>query len=206
MISSSVLQAYTGSTDTTALAQIEAGVVGWLERWIPRHLGVSATLTEIHSGPSRRHAQISGRFEGNRLSTIYLSEEIAEGSLVSVKERTSPTASWVDIPNPADLTDYEIRTSAPAKTTGNELVRLSTTFPGGNDNLQIAYTHGYAEDAAPDDVTLLVLQAVKGMITAQETGPFSSASADGTSYTMASVENLPGVDRRLLASLRRPSW
>lgn len=206
MLSSSVLQAYTGSTDTVALGQIEAGVVAWLQTWIPRYLGTATTLTEIHSGPQRQNALLTGRGVGERLRTLWLSEDIASGSLVSVEERTSPTADWADLPNPADLTDYEIRPLTPSAAAGRKLVRLSADFPAGASNIRVKFTHGYAEDAAPDDVTLAALQIVKALVDNKTTGNHLEETADKGGVKYAAAMRLPGVDQGLVNSLRRPRY
>lgn len=206
MISSSVLETYTGSSDATTLTQLEAGAVAWLQKWIPRYLGTSTTLTEIHDGPRRLPGRLSGRAASERTRTLILAESIASGSLTSVEERTSHDADWTDLPSPADLTDYEIRADEPSVATGRRLVRLSSGFPAGLANLRVKYTHGYAEDAGPDDVTLAILQIVNGMLLEKDAGNIEREEEGGAEVTYASVAGLPGVNSALLASLRRPSY
>lgn len=206
MISSSVLETYTGSSDTTTLTQLEAGTVAWLQGWIPRYLGTSTTLTEVLDGPRRFRPRLTGRHEAERLHTLWLSESIASGSLVSVEERETYTDDWTDLPNPADLTEYEIRTDTPYGTTGRQLIRKPQPWPHGHANLRIKYTHGYAEDSGPDDVTLAILQIVKGMLDVKEIGLLEGEEEGGVDIEYHQVLGLPGVDGNLLASLRRPGY
>lgn len=205
-MSAAILATYTGSSDSTLLAQLSAGCIAWLERWIPRYLGTSATLTEVLDGPRGAQRRITDGDSGERLHTMWLQEEIALGSLVSVKYRTALGNSWADLSTDsagdADLTDYEIRPAQPQGTVGRKLVRLSGPFPAGTGNLQIKYTHGYAENAGPADVTLAVLQIVKGWVDAKAAGIKKSQRVEGVAWTLADVASLPGVDSQLLLSLK----
>ncbi|MCP3961292.1 MAG: hypothetical protein GY719_25885 [bacterium] len=206
LVSSAVLQAYTGSSDTALLAQLAGGFEAWLQGWIPRYLGTSTTLTEVRDGPRRSRRRIESGLSSARLRTMWLAEEIASGSLLSVKYRSTPDSSWVDLSvdanGAADLTDFEIRASFPWQTTGRQLVRLAETFPAGDGNLQIKYTHGYAEDVGPADVMLAVMQGVKGWIDAKAAGLLKSERVDDMAWTFAQVAAMPGVDGSLLAGLK----
>lgn len=206
LVSSAVLQAYTGSTDTTLLGQLADGFQAWLQSWIPRYLGTSTALTEVHSGPRRNRKRIEPGLSSERLRTLWLGEEIASGSLTSVKYRTTHDSSWTDLSvdsdGAADLTDFEIRPTHPWGTTGRQLVRLGQTYPAGAGNLQVVYSHGYAEDAGPADVTLAILQGVAGWLTKHGTGGMKSEKVEGVTLTYATVASLPGVDGALLANLK----
>lgn len=208
MISPAVLQAYTGSTDAATLAFLETGTIAWLERWIPRYLGVPKVLTEIHDGPARERDRLSGgRDQGERLRRVWLSEEIEFSVLLSVESRSSASAPWVDLPDPADLTDFEIRPVAPHAASGRKFLRLSAPFPQGRANIRVKFTHGYAEDAGPADVTAVALQMIKSQSVEQEAVGLEESRADGVEEKFGdNLGSLPGVSSRMLAALRRPSY
>ena len=81
-------------------------------------------------------------------------------------------------------------------------MRLSATFPAGQGNLQIKYTHGYAEDAGPKDVELAIMQVVKGWLNAKTQGVKKSQRVEGVAWTVGNLTSLPGVDSQLLLGLK----
>jgi len=210
LVAAATLATYTGSSDTVTIAQISSAVELWLQGWIPRYLGTSTTLTEVHDGPQRDHARITPRASSERLRSLWLQEEIAIGSLVSVKHRTTPDASFLDLSvdsaGDADLTDFEIRGPFAHSTSGRQLVRLGQTFPNGRGNLQIKYTHGYVEDAGPADVTYAVLALTKALLEAKTAGNLKSERVEGVAWTYSELASMPGVSVTMLTDLRRRSF
>ncbi len=212
MISSAVLQAFTGSSDTATLAFFEAGWVDFLQKWIPRWLGTSKTLTEVLDGPRRMNGTLSGGRPDDRLHILWLAEAIEASSLVSVKYRSTRDSSWIDLSTDAngaaDLTDFEIHPYAAWVDVGMSLGRLSGTFPEGKKNIQVKYTHGYVEDAGPADVTQVLLQLVKSSLAGKAAGGVKQREKGTASitYDMAAVAALPGVDMGALERLQRRSY
>lgn len=210
MISDATMQTYTGSTDSVLLAQLRDGWVEWLQAWIPRYLGTSTTLTEVHSGPQARLGGLIPKSDGERTRTIWLSEAIAEDALTSVKYRTTHDTSWADLATDsngdADLTQFEIRPWSPHVTVGYQLVYKNACFPQGHGNLQVKYTHGYAEDAGPADVTLTLLELVKAGVEAHGQGNLDAIRDEDGQIVFAKIAGLGGVNMDRLLGLKRGNY
>lgn len=208
MISSAVLQAYTGSSDVATLTVLEKGTIAWLQRWIPRYLGVSTSLLNILSGPRQLPARLSQSASDERLRRVGLSESIALASISAIEERTDPTATWTALGTVA--TDYEIVQESPVFLAGRVLRRLTSTWPVGTRNLRITFAHGYAEDAGPDDVTEVALQMISAQLNAKKKGTLAEeelAGADGRARVKyADLGSMAGVNQSKLAALRAPTY
>lgn len=209
VIGTAVLQAYTGSTDTATLTFLEKGTIAWLQQWIPRYLGESASLVDVLSGPPRQADRLSMSPNQERLRRRVLSEVIDLAKITAVEERTSPTANWIDLGTLA--TDYEILREVSYSAAGRTLRRLTAAFPFGNQNLRVSFTHGYAEDAGPDDVTEVALQMIKAQLGAKDQGSFVEEELAGQTggrlrLRYGNLGALAGVNSSKLAALRFPTY
>lgn len=209
MISPAVLQAYTGSTDTATLALLEAGTIEWLQRWIPRYLGVSTSLLNVLSGPRQVPARLSQIANGERLRRLCISESITLAKITAIEERTDPTASWSALGTVA--TDYEIVQESPLFLAGRVLRRLTASWPSGTRNLRITFTHGFVEDAGPADVTEVALQMIKAQLGAKDQGSIQEEELAGQTggrlrRRYGNLGALAGVNSAKLAALRAPTY
>ena len=84
---------------------------------------------------------------------------------------------------------------------------MSGVIKGRLANIRVQYTHGYAEDSGPADVTAAVLQLVNAALSASKAGAFKSGEGtDGVKIVWNTLLNLPGVDQDNLNAIRKPRY
>ena len=198
LIATATMQSWLGiSVDEAILETILLpGVISLVERHSGRlYTSPAGEVTEILDGGNavRGADVLIGSDRAAALSFVTLKEK-PNGALTSVSFRPSIGDAW------------EVKTLSDFEVDGRNVYALAADFPRGRRNVRIVYTFGYAEDAAPADAHLLMLEMVKAQ--------YEQRGADSTLKRL----KVPGVDltwqdcgkqaadfKRRAALLRRPS-
>ena len=204
LVSVATARSYSGAhaSDDTLLTILRDGVVAWLERWIPGHLGTSATLTEILDGPQPLPTGLTGEYsrEAEREARrIQLAEEIDLDDLEAIEFRDSLDLDWYDHDedDPSDFTDFELD--------GLYLIRRTWPWPVGDRLIRVQYTHGFAEDAGPADVRLVALESIRALWRTRASQGLRAAAIGPMSVSFESIVRA-GVSPAMLNGIRRSQY